>query len=93
MQPVAHVDGMFQPPKPVRENNELVRFQGQGPWLQWRRAMVPTSYGSYTKNRGPGQPGYIWSNIKNELDEVAGFCGIYELQARGTLSHNLQSAV
>ena len=93
MQPVAHVDGMFQPPKPVRENNELVRFQGQGPWLQWRRAMVPTSDGSYTKNRGPGQPGYIWSNIKNELDEVAGFCGIYELQARGTLSHNLQSAV
>ena len=55
--------------------------------------MVPTSHGSYTKNRGPGQPGYIWSNIKNELDEVAGFCGIYELQARGTLSHNLQSAV
>ena len=55
--------------------------------------MVPTSHGSYTKNPGPGQPGYIWSNIKNELDEVAGFCGIYELQARGTLSHNLQSAV
>ena len=39
--------------------------------------MVPTSHGSYTKNPGPGQPGYIWSNIKNELDEVAGFCGIY----------------
>ena len=55
--------------------------------------MVPTSHGSYTKNRGPGQPGYMWSNIKNELDEVARFCGIYELQARGTLPHNLQSAV
>ena len=55
--------------------------------------MVPTSHGSYTENRGPGQQRYMWSNIKNELDEVAGFCGIYELQARGTLSHNLQSAV
>ena len=51
--------------------------------------MVPTSHGSYTKNRGPGQPGYMWSNIRNELDKVAGLCGIYEFQVRG----GTQSAV
>ena len=79
---------MFQP-KPFRENNDLVRLQGQGSWSQWRRAMVPTSHGSYTENRGPGQPGYMWSNIRNELNGVEGFCGIYEFQVRG----GTQSAV
>ena len=47
--------------------------------------MVPTRHGSYTEDRGPGQPGYMWSNIRNVLDEVAGLCGIYEFQFRGTL--------
>ena len=78
---------MFQL-KPFRENNDLVRLQGQGSWSQWRRAMVPTSSG-YTENRGPGQVGYMWSNIRNELNGVAGFCGIYEFQVRG----GTQSAV
>ena len=55
--------------------------------------MVPTSHGSYTENRGRGQPGYMWSNIRNVLDEVAGLCGIYEFQARGTLPGQLQSAI
>ena len=51
--------------------------------------MVPSSHGSYTENRGPGQPGYMWSNIRNELNGVEGFCGIYEFQVRG----GTQSAV
>ena len=51
--------------------------------------MVPTSHGSYTENRGLGQPGYMWSNIRNELNGVEGFCGIYEFQVRG----GTQSAV
>ena len=55
--------------------------------------MVPTRHGRYTENRGPGQPGYMWSNIRNVLDEVAGLCGIYEFQARGTLPGQLQSAI
>ena len=55
--------------------------------------MVPTRHGSYTENRGPGQPGYMWSNIRIVLNEVAGFCGIYEIQVRGTLPSQLQSAV
>ena len=75
---------MFQP-KPFRENNNLVPFQSQGSWSQLRRAMVPTRSG-YTENRGPGQPGYMWSNIRNELNGVAGFYGIYEFQVRGTQS-------
>ena len=75
-------------PKPFRETNNLVPFQGQGSWSQWRRAMVPTSSG-YTENRGPGQVGYMWSNIRNELNGAAGFCGIYEFQVRG----GTQSAV
>ena len=79
---------MFQP-KPFRETINLVPFQGQGPWSQWMRAMVPTSHGGYTENRGPGQPGYMWSNIRNELNGVEGFCGIYEFQVRG----GTQSAV
>ena len=32
----------------------------------------------YTENPGSGQPGYMWSNIRNVLDEEDGFCGIYE---------------
>ena len=83
---------MFQQ-NPFRETNNLVPFQGQGPWSQWMRAMVPTSHGGYTENRGPGQPGYVWSNIRNVLNEVVGLCGIYEFQVRGTLPHHLQSAV
>ena len=79
-------------PKPFRETNNLVPFQGQGSWSQWRRAMVPTSSG-YTENRGPGQVGYMWSNIRNELNGVVGLCGIYEFQVRGTLPHHLQSAI
>ena len=47
----------------------------------------------YTENRGSGQPGYMWSNIRNVLDEEDGFCGIYEFQVRGTLLGQLQSAV
>ena len=47
----------------------------------------------YTENPGSGQPGYMWSNIRNVLDEVDGFCGIYEFQVRGTLLGQLQSAV
>ena len=82
---------MFQP-KPFRENINLVPFQGQGLWSQWMRAMVPTS-SRFTENRGPGQPGYLWSNIRNELNGVAGLCGIYEFQVRGTLPYHLQSAV
>ena len=78
---------MFQL-KPFRENNDLVRLQGQGSWSQWMRAMVPTS-SRFTENRGPGQVGYMWSNIRNELNGVAGFCGIYEFQVRG----GTQSAV
>ena len=35
----------------------------------------------------------MWSNIRNELNGVAGLCGIYEFQVRGTLPHHLQSAV
>ena len=54
--------------------------------------MVPTSSG-YTENRGPGQLGYMWSNIRNDLDGVVGLCGIYEFQVRGTLPHHLESAV
>ena len=82
---------MFQPL--FRENNDLVRFQDQGPWSLWRRAMVPTSHGRFTENRGPGQPGYMWSNIRNVLNEVAGLCGIYEFQVRGTLPGQLQGAI
>ena len=78
---------MFQP-KPFRENNDLVRLPGQGSWSQWKRAMVPTSSG-FTENRGPGQVGYMWSNIRNELNGGEGFCGIYEFQVRG----GTQSAV
>ena len=55
--------------------------------------MVPTRHGRYTEDRGPGQPGYMWSNIRTVLNEVAGFCGIYEIQVRGTLPSQLQSAV
>ena len=55
--------------------------------------MVPTSHGRYTENRGPGQPGYMWSNIRNVLNEVAGLCGIYEFQVRGTLPGQLQGAI
>ena len=80
------------PPKPFRETNNLVPFPGQGPWSQWRKAMVPMSSG-YTENRGPGQAGYMWSNIRNELNGLVGLCGIYEFQVRGTLPHHLQSAV
>ena len=47
----------------------------------------------YTKNPGSGQPGYMWSNIRNVLDEEDGFCGIYEFQVRGTLLGQLQSGV
>ena len=78
--------------KPLRENYDLVRFEAQGRWSQWKRAMVPTS-SRFTENRGPGQPGYMWSNIRNVLDEVAGLCGIYEFQVRGTRPRQLQSAV
>lgn len=78
--------------KPFRENNDLVRLPGQGPWSQWKRAMVPTMSG-YTENRGRGQLGFMWSNIRNDLDGVAGLCGIYEFQVRGTLPNQLQSAV
>ena len=35
----------------------------------------------------------MWSNIRNVLDEVAGLCGIYEFQVRGTLPGQLQSAI
>ena len=55
--------------------------------------MVPTSHGRFTENRGPGQPGYMWSNIRNVLNKVAGLCGIYEFQVRGTLPGQLQSAI
>ena len=55
--------------------------------------MAPTSHGRYTENRGPGQPGYMWSNIRNVLNEVAGLCGIYEFQVRGTLPGQLQDAI
>ena len=55
--------------------------------------MVPTSHGRFTENRGPGQPGYMWSNIRNVLNEVAGLCGIYEFQVRGTLPGQLQGAI
>ena len=55
--------------------------------------MVPTSHGRFTENRGPGQPGYMWSNIRNVLNEVAGLCEIYEFQVRGTLPGQLQSAI
>ena len=79
--------------RPFRENNDLVRFQDQGRWSLWTRAIVPTRHGSYTENRGPDQPGYMWSNIRKVLDEVAGLCGIYEFQARGTLPGQLQSAI
>ena len=82
---------MFQP-KPFRDTNNLVPFHGQGSWSQWMRAMVPTS-SRFTENRGPRQEGYMWSNIRNELNGVAGLCGIYEFQVRGTLPHHLQSAV
>ena len=82
---------MFQP-KPFRDTNNLVSFHGQGSWSQWMRAMVPTS-SRFTENRGPRQEGYMWSNIRNELNGVAGLCGIYEFQVRGTLPHHLQSAV
>ena len=44
--------------------------------------MVPTRHGRHTEDRGPGQPGYMWSNIRNVLDEVAGLFGIYEFQVR-----------
>ena len=47
----------------------------------------------YTENPGSGQPGYMWSNIRNVLDEEDGFCGIYEFQVRGTLRGQLQSAI
>ena len=67
MQPFTHADVMFQP-KPFRENNDLVPFQGQGSWSQWRRAMVPMMSSGYTENRAPGQVGYMWSNIRNVLD-------------------------
>ena len=76
------------PPKPFRETNNLVPFQGQGPWSQWMRAMVPIS-SRFTENRGPGQVGYMWSNIRNELNGVVGLCGIYEFQVNG----GTQSAV
>ena len=79
--------------RPFGEDNDLVRFQDQGPWSLWRRAMVPTSHGRYTENRGPDQPGYMWSNIRNVLNEVAGLCGIYEFQVRGTLPGQLQGAI
>ena len=55
--------------------------------------MVPMSSG-YTENRGRGQEGFMWSNIRNDLDGVGMLCGIYEFQVRGTLPHHrLQSAV
>ena len=54
--------------------------------------MVPTR-SEYTKNRGPDQQGFMWSSITNELDGVAGLCGIYEFQVRRTLPHHLHSAV
>ena len=47
----------------------------------------------YTENPGSGQPGYMWSNIRNVLDEENGLCGNYEFQVRGTLLGQLQSAV
>ena len=47
----------------------------------------------YTENPGSGQPGYMWSNIRNVLDEEDGFCGVYEFRVRGTLLAQLQSAV
>lgn len=75
-------------PKPFRENINLVPFLGQGPWSQWMRAMLPTS-SRFTENRGPRQEGYMWSNIRNELNGVVGLCGIYEFQVRG----GTQSAV
>ena len=53
---------------------------------------MPTSSG-YTENRVLGQEGYMWSNIRNELNGVARLCGIYEFQVRGTLPGQLQSAV
>ena len=85
---------MFQ--RPFREHNVLVRFQSQDSWSQiyyGGEQWCLYKYSGYTENPGSGQPGYMWSNIRNVLDEEDGFCGIYEFQVRGTLLGQLQSAV
>lgn len=44
----------------------------------------PDSNGRKLEPRGPGQVGYMSSNIEDALGDLAELCGIYEWKAKGT---------
>ena len=67
---------MAQAQKKLREGSHL---PSEG-WSVWKKAMVPEGNGGYTENRKPGQSGFIWKSIKEDIN-LAELCGIYEWRA------------